>query len=504
MDTIHSKSSGEEHKFHYQPLADPGSSIRLIEVQPDTSRNDRVQLRILESPLSEDYTCLSYVWGPRSDQHHPILLNGKTFHVRQNLYDFLCIARRKYPERKLWIDAICINQTDTTERNHQVQQMGEIYSRAREVIAWLGNDYRASEFIPRLNNRCRRTFTQLPANFLNEVYWRMTSYVPVDELRTRKATQQSSFARLIHSYWKRAWVTQEITLARHVRVLVNETEFDLFDSGPRKIGYFSSTYPLELLQMYEVNTQDGDSNERHLLNLLRIYGHKLCAEDRDRVFSLLYICVEGADMQVDYSSSEMEFFNSVLRISRLTPCLCSAKVVYQCIKFYKMSWEERTSLQFIKLTIQPRGFYTYQSSKSEQRLCCIALSVNQWEALSLDGGQIFCLADVCSVMHWHLVLIPRESQNHLVKAVLGQSSSKTSQIMSLGENGGQVEICGSSLGDSYTIKLTYQTLFRLSGDGPGHYVASSELHRQRIVPSLCEVARKAKCKHSVEYLGLGD
>jgi hypothetical protein len=36
------------------------------------------------------------------------------------------------------VDAICINQTDTLERNHQVSQMQEIYSDAKEVIVWLG------------------------------------------------------------------------------------------------------------------------------------------------------------------------------------------------------------------------------------------------------------------------------------------------------------------------------------------------------------------------------
>jgi hypothetical protein len=39
----------------------------------------------------------------------------------------------------LWIDGVCINQTDILERNRQVQLMGEIYSRASCVLIWLGD-----------------------------------------------------------------------------------------------------------------------------------------------------------------------------------------------------------------------------------------------------------------------------------------------------------------------------------------------------------------------------
>jgi hypothetical protein len=35
-------------------------------------------------------------------------------------------------------DALCINQEDTQERNHQVSQMGRIYGEADCVITWLG------------------------------------------------------------------------------------------------------------------------------------------------------------------------------------------------------------------------------------------------------------------------------------------------------------------------------------------------------------------------------
>jgi hypothetical protein len=48
--------------------------------------------------------------------------------------------RRRWVGRLLWIDAICIDQTEEAEqeRNQQLQIMGHIYSQAVKVIIWLG------------------------------------------------------------------------------------------------------------------------------------------------------------------------------------------------------------------------------------------------------------------------------------------------------------------------------------------------------------------------------
>ncbi len=41
-------------------------------------------------------------------------------------------------ERKVWVDAICINQDNIPERNRQVRMMPHIYSRAESVLVWFG------------------------------------------------------------------------------------------------------------------------------------------------------------------------------------------------------------------------------------------------------------------------------------------------------------------------------------------------------------------------------
>jgi hypothetical protein len=40
----------------------------------------------------------------------------------------------------IWADAICMNQDDPLERNHQIKLMTRIYSKAKRVLVWLGPD----------------------------------------------------------------------------------------------------------------------------------------------------------------------------------------------------------------------------------------------------------------------------------------------------------------------------------------------------------------------------
>jgi len=55
-----------------------------------------------------------------------------------NLFDALLALRQPYARRGIWIDAICLNQTDTIERSIEVRKMGKIYQLAKKVVVFLG------------------------------------------------------------------------------------------------------------------------------------------------------------------------------------------------------------------------------------------------------------------------------------------------------------------------------------------------------------------------------
>ena len=47
------------------------------------------------------------------------------------------MLRGRQELRRLWIDAICINQASLKEKNQQVPMMADIYGGAARVLVWL-------------------------------------------------------------------------------------------------------------------------------------------------------------------------------------------------------------------------------------------------------------------------------------------------------------------------------------------------------------------------------
>lgn len=129
--------------FEYQLLEDPGSIRLLVSVSEDhlliVEPLFQIEMQLQHAVLSPSltYEALSYTWG-LSVETKLILLNGKPFTVRENLYSFLK-RRGNRAEILFWVDAICINQQDLDERNSQVKTMGEIFAQASKVLIWLGH-----------------------------------------------------------------------------------------------------------------------------------------------------------------------------------------------------------------------------------------------------------------------------------------------------------------------------------------------------------------------------
>jgi hypothetical protein len=90
-----------------------------------------------EDIYAHDYEALSYTWGS-SGNRRTIYIEGHSLLVTANLYAALLHLRDGTIQRELWIDAICINQGDYSEKEKQIQMMSKIYCLARHVIVWLG------------------------------------------------------------------------------------------------------------------------------------------------------------------------------------------------------------------------------------------------------------------------------------------------------------------------------------------------------------------------------
>jgi predicted DNA-binding protein (MmcQ/YjbR family) len=115
--------------------------VRYVKLLPGLG-DDIIDCDIFEASTNDavPYTALSYAWGPISNSISIRCSGTRYLTVRSNLYQALWHIRHPVESRIMWVDAICINQGDVSERNHQVAQMTQVYSQAEKLFIWLGRE----------------------------------------------------------------------------------------------------------------------------------------------------------------------------------------------------------------------------------------------------------------------------------------------------------------------------------------------------------------------------
>ncbi len=188
------------------------------------------------------YDALSYTWkNPISvyqdeneakesvklfQETREIICDDQRMEVTVNLHDAL-LAIRAIPAEDsyekcggnrraehIWIDAICINQNDVYERNAQVMNMGQIYSRAQMTIIWLGRSdsfvRKASTVLASLGNLSvdRASLMKDTTRILRVRNYEAFGMPKIDDLQWL-----ALYAFLNRNWFKRLWVVQEVALA---------------------------------------------------------------------------------------------------------------------------------------------------------------------------------------------------------------------------------------------------------------------------------------------------
>lgn len=136
---LHSSTTATRSRLPYLELDFSRQQIRLFELYPRIeAANIQGSFRYVELTACPAYTALVHLGRP-TDLRQIVVGGGGTIDVRKNLWEFLRQLSSTISEPKLfWIGAICINQSNVHERNHQVNLMKQIYVRASEVYIWLG------------------------------------------------------------------------------------------------------------------------------------------------------------------------------------------------------------------------------------------------------------------------------------------------------------------------------------------------------------------------------
>ncbi|KAK3358843.1 heterokaryon incompatibility protein-domain-containing protein [Lasiosphaeria hispida] len=262
------------HRITYTPLP-TSTSIRLLRIEPpekledefDVFRPIRCTLEVKDLADSPVYDALSYTWGcPVTVYDHPgdvcspaawaspafdITCDGKLFSVTTNLYTALLSVRfratalvrqysesvaRKNKEMKIysaseviqhtlspyiWVDQICINQSDLQERQAQVLLMGRIYRQAQKVPVWVGGEDEFArdglETIIYLSNIDIKMWGTLLNIHQREITDPETFIrFGLEPIPPHKWI--ALYALLSRSWFRRSWIAQEVVLGEFITV----------------------------------------------------------------------------------------------------------------------------------------------------------------------------------------------------------------------------------------------------------------------------------------------
>jgi len=225
--------AAERNRRHYDSLPS-GNAVRSVEIQPGKN-DERIVCFLNTIPQLHDaaaYRALSYCWGDATDAAE-ILCNGTPFFITRSLLAALQRLRSGDSTILLWVDAICINQHDITERNHQVSIMRQIYSQATQADIWLGEaDATTAEAVELIEKMAMQwcSTTYGPPESGDRFWWARNLHDEDDPGGLLRAfnkpgpTDSSDLGwRAIvryyqHPWFTRVWVIQEIQSSRRAWV----------------------------------------------------------------------------------------------------------------------------------------------------------------------------------------------------------------------------------------------------------------------------------------------
>lgn len=136
--------------YMHLPLQDPSKQIRLLsfDLSDEEANDDDIRCTLSTWSMDDkpEYHAISYTWGSPENTRQ-ITINSRPFTVRENCYYALWQVRLHWPHTRVWIDSICINQSDDGEKSVQVAMMGNIYASADRVCACVGPDSETTPFL---------------------------------------------------------------------------------------------------------------------------------------------------------------------------------------------------------------------------------------------------------------------------------------------------------------------------------------------------------------------
>lgn len=351
----------------YRTLGQGRREIRLLKLLKSDSFDSPIRGRLVHTTLDshEPYETMSYVWGaPKFTQ--TIELESQAFGVTPHLENALRHLRLPSSDRTLWVDAVCINQSDDIERGEQVMLMKQIYESCTGNLVWLHpvvptpsiasvgenqdeavDEERDQQRIDKelaLMEEGMELFTTIYTRDIKslepmrrkrgeEDFFKPTSEKPGDDVWFLGYKQIWALRELFlsSSLWSRIWVMQELACAPRISLVLRKRTLDwsMLDAflgdaeyadafhmewghgsvGPMAGRTFSK---VKTIQNQRAMTQAGQASS--LMDVLARFKGSKSTDPRDKIYGLLGLTSQSHEIKVDYRKSVAEVYTEVTTI----------------------------------------------------------------------------------------------------------------------------------------------------------------------------------------------
>ncbi|KAI0867509.1 heterokaryon incompatibility protein-domain-containing protein [Hypoxylon argillaceum] len=268
--------------YIYQPLG-PSAQTRIIAIEPSADATAPIICKIEELNVESDegFQALSYTWGEPSFTETLVIDRTHFLRITRNLQDALHRFRKTSGPRRLWVDAICINQKDEEEKRRQIPFMDAIYRGASAVLVWLG-DYP----------------TQAACLASIKAYPRLLGKERAPDSRAGRQEHSEllmSISSLVQLPWfSRRWIVQEAVLNPDVLLCCCDEELS-WVRLTNSLGMISNPPPdmkalhtlLSMASLWKRWVLEGGvGGKGGIFDLLEAFDHFQCFDPRDRLFAL--------------------------------------------------------------------------------------------------------------------------------------------------------------------------------------------------------------------------
>lgn len=324
--------------YVYEPLIST-RHIRVLTLAPSEDPNAALRCSLHQQHIddpSKQYEAISYTWGDQG-RTEPLICDETIIKITPNLASALLRFRSLAIPRRLWADAICINQGDQKEKGHQIPLMSRIFRYATKVRVWLGNgDEDESSALHDLAAFARAsTPPGPPSNYPLE----NQRYGP-EEYQTLINTGISAKKLFTMPWFGRRWIVQELVLNGNVMFYYGQAKA----SWPT-MHYAAHTLPDAIwndnldIQIRRKLRQLGDlwralcfashsAIDCGIYSLLHSFHDLQCKEMRDRLYA-----IAGLADDVDLNPQPSTIPAGIASVAPDYSTIVSAEELFQDLAF---------------------------------------------------------------------------------------------------------------------------------------------------------------------------